>query len=130
MASFGRGSASTHDGPTETKVGKVTNIKPSTTRGMKRLNVVEKTGGRKTYQVDISYKEARDIERKKIYEMELYEKEDNSAARGGMQKRSTSLGSKTYLCDDAPTEYTGGHKPQFKSFGGKEDSTSSGRTKF
>ena len=130
MASFGRGSASTHDGPTETKVGKVTNIKPSTTRGMKRLNVVEKTGGRKTYQVDISYKEARNVERKKTYEMELYEKDDNSSARGGMPKRSTSLGSRTYLCDGAPTEYTGGHKPQFKSFGGKDESTSSGRLKF
>ena len=133
MGSFGRGSGSaTHDGPTETKVGKVMNVKASPERGKKRLSMVSKTGGRLAFLVDIPYSEAKNIERKSMIEMEVYEKPDEAGARGGNQKRASSIGTRTYCCDDAPTPYNGSHKPQFKSFGGGDDKKggTSSRLKF
>ena len=130
--SFGRGSGSdTYDGPKETKVGKVTNIKPSATdRGKMRVNMVGKTGSRQPFAIEVDAKLTKGLERKKVYEAEVWEKPDESGARGGMQRRSTALGTRTYMCDEAPSEYTNKHKPQFTSFGGSDKGGTSSRLKF
>lgn len=129
--SFGRGSkGSGYRGSTESKTAKVTNIKPSTERGKKRLSVVEKTGSRKAFTIDLDINAAKNVKRKEMYNFEVYEKDGNNEKYGGMRSRNTSK-MKTYSCDQAPEKYTGGSKPQFKSFGSAgTDRGSSGRAKF
>ncbi len=129
--SFGRGSkGNEYTGPTESKTAKVTNIKPSTERGKKRISVVEKTGSRKAFTVDIDIDKARGLSRKELYNFELYEKDENNQKYGGMQRRDTKK-MKTYMCDETPEKHTGGSKSQFKSFGdNKPGSGSAGRDKF
>ena len=128
MSSFGRGGSSSYQGETESKTGKVTNVKSSPIRGKKRVVFVEKTAGRKVFTADMSFEDSKDIKRKQTYNLEVYEAEDNARA-GGMQKRESSARTKFYMCDEKPELYTGGSKPQFKSFGDKDRKTSS-RMKF
>lgn len=128
MSSFGRGGGSSYQGETESKTGKVTNVKDSPIRGKKRVVFVEKGVGRKVFSADMSFQDAKDVKRKNTYNLEVYEKEDEARV-GGMQRRKSTTARKNYMCDEKPELYTGGSKPQFKSFGSK-DSKSSARSKF
>lgn len=126
MSKFGKPPAG-HEN-IEVKVGKVTGVKNSPEKGRRRFMVSEKSLSRKKICVDIPYKEAKKVERKKTYSFDVSEarREDEY---GGMQSRFTAGKMKTYLCDKTPEIYRGGSKPQFKSFGGDDDGTSS-RLKF
>lgn len=122
---------------TEKKTGKIMNIKSSPEKGRRRLVMTEKSVGRKLYAVDISYKEAKGLERKETYTAEVYEKSRESEY-GGMESRFSAGKMKTYLCDEAPEVYRGSGGSQFKSFdsedrgsfGGGKSKPRVGRTKF
>jgi len=131
MGGFGNdaGGGDAYQGETETKTAKATQIKSSPIRGKKRVVFVEKTGTRKVFTADMSFSDAKDVKRKSMYNVEVYEKEDEARA-GSMQKRESSTRTKFYMCDEAPELYTGGHKPQFKSFGRKGKGGSSGHKQF
>lgn len=130
MASFGRGGkGSDYQGPTETKSGKVTNAIASTEKGKRRFSVRAKSGNG-SFTVDVPYEKAKNVERKKLYDFQVYEKDDETL-RGTAPKRDSSIKKRTYMSDDEPTPYkSGGAKSQFKSFGNKDDRTSSSRLKF
>ena len=113
---------------TEKKTGKVLGVKSSPEKGRKRLLMVEKKAGRKTFTVDIPYKEAKSTERKKTYNVDVYEKRRESEY-GGMESRFTAGKIKSYLCDESPELYSGRSGSQFRSFGEK-DNKISGRLKF
>jgi hypothetical protein len=113
---------------TEKKTGKITGIKSSTEKGRRRLIMREKSVGRKSFSVDLPYKEAKGLERKKMYTANVYEQKRESEY-GGMESKYNSGKMKSYLCDEAPELYKGGSKPQFKIFG-DDDNKLSGRLKF
>ena len=129
MSRFGK--EPPHQANREVKEGKVTNLKNSYKKGHRKVVVRERQAPQKTFTVDIPFKEAKGIRRKKSYSFNVYEEkgEDNKASRFGGCGADKKVGSiKNFLTDEAPKNYTGRHKPQFKQFG--SDSDSSGRTKF
>ena len=126
MSRFGKES---YNGETEVKEGRVTGLKNSHKKGHRQVMVRSKRAPQKAFSVDIPYKEAKGIQRKKDYSFNVYEDEESKDRFGGGFKRESPGRIKSYMTDEAPSEYKGRHKPQFKNFG-SGDSESSGRLKF
>lgn len=129
MGSFGRFSGGKEDGiETTLKGGRVKDIKVSPEKGKKRIVTQEKSGNRNTFMVDIPFKEAKEIERKKAYDFKVYEKTLDEDRPGGMSRKKVG-GIKHFSCDERPELYTTGNKSQFKDFG-SDDRPKSGRLRF
>ncbi len=126
MSMFGKES---YNGKTEVKEGRVTSLKNSHKKGHRQVMVRSKQAPQKAFTVDVPYKEAKSIQRKKDYSFNVYEDADNQDRFGGEFKRESPGRIKSYMTDEAPSEYTGRYKPQFKSFG-SDDGENSGRLKF
>jgi len=116
-------------GEREVKEGKVTGLKSSYKKGHRKVMVRERQAPQKTFTVDIPFKEAKNIKRKKSYSFNVYEEEkDDRESRFGKADRVGSI--KSYLTDEAPQDYSGKAKPNFKQFGSDDSRGSSGRIKF
>lgn len=115
MGGFGRaGDSSVSDGKkTFSKNAVVSDIKASPEKGKKRIIAREKSARGQSFAMDIPMREARDIERKRAYTFDVYDKPSKSYGGGGREKK---IGYRAYNCDDAPCDYTGGDHQQFKSF--------------
>ena len=129
MSSFGQ--QPPYQGEKEVKEGKVTGIKSSYKKGHKKVVVRERKAPQKTFTIDIPYKKSKGIKRKESYSFDVYEEEDSQSNRfGGGFNRGNKVGSiKSYMTDEAPQEYSGRSKPNFKNFG-SDNGDSSGRIKF
>ena len=126
MSSFGQ--QPPYKGEREVKEGKVTGLKSSYKKGHKKVVVRERSAPQKTFTVDIPFKDSKDIKRKESYSFNVYEEDDSKSNRfGGNRNKAGSI--KSYMSDEAPTEYQGRGKANFKNFG-SDDSDSSSRIKF
>ena len=118
MSQFGRhANKGAADQETEIKHGKVTKLQASPESGKRRIVARESEGLRQAFTIDIPFKEAAKVKRKKTYSFDVYEAEAKSKSYGGQERRKSFSSTKGFKSDKAPTESDGFHAPQFKDFG-------------